>query len=227
MIALTLIVVLAVVLIGIVGVTAWVQAEAPFRKDRLVNAGHAKALILYHPSRDAHFSDGISMALARGFEEADFEVERWTMTRQTPARPQGFDVIAIVSNTFFWAPDWPTQRYLARADLSGENVIAVLGGGGHTERAQVAFARDIGNSGARLLSIRALWTSRANEPGVNPAGNRQLAMQIAHRLARDAGRQALEPRFGLPADVGETSADSAAMSQSTQNRVNLGREHTS
>jgi hypothetical protein len=224
-IALTLIVLLVITLIGIVGVTAWVQAEAPFRKDRLADAGRTKALILYHPSRDAHFSDDVTMALARGFEEAGLAVERWTMTRETPAHPQGFAVIAIVSNTFFWAPDWPTQRYLERADLHGQNVLAILGGGGNTQRAQVAFVGDIGKSGARLLAIRALWTSRPNEADAKPAGNRQLAMQIAHRMARDAGKQALASLAGSSVNVGHApSGDPANAPQSTQDRADLGRE---
>lgn len=223
-IALTLIVLLAIALISTVGVTLWVQAEAPLRKDSMVSVGRAKALILYHPSRDARFSDDVTMALARGFEEAGLSVERWTMTRQTPERPQGFAVIAIVSNTFFWAPDWPTRRYLERADLHGQNVLAVLGGGGNTQRAQVAFARDIGQSGARLLAVRALWTSRPNEPGAKPAGNRQLAMQIAHRMARDAGRQALSSFTGSSAAGGSASANLAGGPRSNQDEAKLGRE---
>lgn len=199
-IVVALAVLLVIAVISIIGVTAWVQAEAPFRKDRLVKTGRAKALILYHPSRDAHFSDDVTMALARGFEEDGLAVERWTMTRQTPARPEGFAVIAIVSNTFFWAPDWPTQRYLKRADLKGNTALAIIGGGGNTQRAQVALDRDLGNSGARLLAVRALWTSRPNEPGAQPAGNRLLAMQIAHRMARDAGKQALAPPPAPSAD---------------------------
>lgn len=177
----------AIALGGAVGITMWVQHEAPFHQDQLVTKGRGRALILFHPSRDAHFSDDVSLALARGFEEAGYKVDRWTITGQTPRRPEGFTVIVIVSNTFFWAPDWPTQRYLARADLGGANVLAVICGGGTTERAQDALARDIGRAGAKLLGIRALWTSRPNEPGFKEAANRQLAMELAHWMALDAG----------------------------------------
>lgn len=178
---------LAIGLVAIGSVTVWVQREAPFQQDKLVTKGRGRALILYHPSRDAHFSDDVSLALARGFEEAGYRVDRWTMTAQTPRRPEDFAVMAIVSNTYFWAPDWPTQRYLARADLSGMNVIAVIGGAGNTQRAQGALARDIVRSGAKLISIRALWTSRPNQPGIRKEVNHQAAMALAHWMALDAG----------------------------------------
>lgn len=120
-ITLTLILLLAIALISAVGVTLWVQAEAPLRKDSLASA----------------------------------------------------------------------------------------------RRAQAAFVRDMGKSGARLLAVRAVWTSRLNETGAKPAGNRQLVMQIAHRMARDAGRQALSSFTG---------ASVAGGPRLKQNKAKLGRE---
>lgn len=131
------------------------------------------------------------MALAHGFEADGFAVERWTMSRHTPARPRGFAIIAVVSNTFFWAPDWPTQDYLDRADLGGQNTIAIMAGGGNTRRAQLVLMREIQDSGATLLTIRELWTSHPNIPDTKPGSNREQAMQIARQIAQDAGRQVL------------------------------------
>lgn len=222
-IILAIIAFLLIALVSIIVVTVWVQAEAPFRKEKLVRSGRASALILYHPSRDAHFSDDVTMALARGFEEDGFSVERWTITRQTPARPMGFNVIAVVSNTFFWAPDWPTQRYLERADLGDQQVLAILGGGGNTHRAQLALMRDIGKTGAHLVAIKDLWTSRPNGPDVKPGGNREMAMQIARRLARDVGKKVLMvPPSGASSPAGssrsptETRRDPVEASQQAQ-----------
>lgn len=182
---------LVIAVLCIIGITAWVQAETPFRRERLGGAGRAKALILYHPSKDAHFSDDITMALAHGFEADGFAVERWTMSRHTPARPRGFAIIAVVSNTFFWAPDWPTQDYLDRADLGGQNTIAIMAGGGNTRRAQLVLMREIQDSGATLLTIRELWTSHPSIADTKPGSNREQAMQIARQIAQDAGRQVL------------------------------------
>lgn len=181
----------AIVLISVAVVTLWVEREAAFRKERLIAEGRAKALILYHPSRDAHFSDDLTMALARGFQEQNFAVERWTMTSQTPPDPTGFALIAVVSNTFYGAPDWPTQAYLERARLAEQPVIAIIAGSGTTQRAQLSLAKMIKATGARLLEIRPLWTTRPNDPARASGSNRQIAMDIAQAMAREAGRQVL------------------------------------
>lgn len=188
----TLLALLVIAVLCIIGITVWVQGEAPFRKERLGGPGRAKALILYHPSRDAHFSDDLTMALAHGFEASGFSVERWTMTSHTPTRPRGFAVIALVSNTFFWAPDWPTRDYLDRADLGGQNLVAILAGGGNTRRAQMTLIRDIQDSGAHLLTVRELWTSRPNGSGGTSGTNREQAMVIARQIAEHTGQQVLE-----------------------------------
>lgn len=203
---------LTILILGVLGVTIWVEAEAPFRKERLATGSAGKALILYHPSRDAHFSDDLTRALARGFEEEGLAVERWTMTRRTPARPEGFAVIAVVSNTFFWGPDWPTQRYLERARFDDQKLLAILGGGGHTDRAEISLIQAIKRTGADLLALRSLWTSRPNEPGAATAGNRALAMEIAEGMAREAGSEVLNraDAAALPDTVNEAPKLGAA-----------------
>ena len=183
--------VIAIIVLGVLGVTFWVETEAPFRKERLATGTAGKALILYHPSRDAHFADDLTRAVGRGFEEEGLAVERWTMTRRTPARPENFAIVAVVSNTFFGAPDWPTQRYLETARFEDQKLLAILGGGGITDRAEISLIQAIGRTGADLLAHRALWTSRPNQPGAAAASNRALAMEIAQAMARDAGREAL------------------------------------
>lgn len=180
------------VLLFAVGITFWVQAEAPFERETLVRTGRAKVLILYHPSRDANFADDLTESLSRGFAEDGLAVERWTITSKTPRRPEGFALIAIVSNTFFGAPDWPTQRYLDSAQLGGQDVIALIGGSGNTDRAEATLGKAISRTGARLILIRSLWTSRLNRGELNRGNHRQGAMQIARRTARDTGRAILD-----------------------------------
>lgn len=54
---------LVIALVSVVLVTAWVQTDAPFRKERLVSSELASALILRHQSNDANSSDGVTMGL--------------------------------------------------------------------------------------------------------------------------------------------------------------------
>lgn len=182
--------VLALILLATLGLVFWVEAEAPFAQEQVAEGRGQRALILYHPSRDAGFSDDVTEALARGFEDEGFGVERWTMTSETPARPSGFDSIAIVSNTFFQAPDWPTMRYLARADLTGQRIVMIMCGSGSTDRAERRLRSAIRRAGGDIVAGRALWTSRPNEPRAPAVANRLIAFEIAQRLARDAARKA-------------------------------------
>jgi hypothetical protein len=56
MLKIALIIFLLLVL-GTAAVTLYVEREAAYRLEQLGGAGSLKALVLYHPSRDAHFSD--------------------------------------------------------------------------------------------------------------------------------------------------------------------------
>lgn len=182
-------IVLGIIIIAIAavaGITLFVEWEAPFRSERLVKRGSHKALILYHPSRDAHFSEELTLALAQGFEGNGLSVERWTMSRAAPARPVGFDIIAVVTNTFFGHPDWPTMRYLKRADFKNVPVIAIVAGGGGTERARRTIEKVLDKTGGDVREIRELWISRPNElgkTGVHADTNRALAAAIAQNTA--------------------------------------------
>jgi hypothetical protein len=179
--------VVAIALIGAIAVTWYVQREAPFKQDKLVSAGREKALILYHPSRDAHFSDELTEALAQGFADTQFSVERWTMTGETPAQPQGFAVIAVVSNTFYARPDRPTMHYLERADFKSAPVIAIMAGAGSTDRAQGLMTDALKRSGADLRTVRSLWISRPNDEARMTEDNRAVARSIARKMASDVG----------------------------------------
>ncbi|RVQ69592.1 hypothetical protein EKN06_05360 [Croceicoccus ponticola] len=191
--------IVVLIVIAVAGVVFWVQTEAPFHREHISQGSGKRALILYHPSRDAHFSDDLTMALARGFAEADFPVDRWTMTSRTPSKPKGYAIVAVVSNTFFSAPDWPTLRYLKRARLEDQNVIAIMAGGGKTERAEQKLGFALERTGAHVLDLRPLWTTRPNEPGSEGPANRQVAMKIARSMAREAG-QLVRERNATAAD---------------------------
>jgi hypothetical protein len=93
----------------IVIVTALVESEVRYRHERIGGAGPARALVLFHPSREAHFSDDLSLAVARGLIAAGIAVDRATLSDRTPRAPTGYALIAVVSNTYWWTPDRPTR----------------------------------------------------------------------------------------------------------------------
>jgi hypothetical protein len=185
-------IVLALILLVALGgasITWWVEHEGAYASDQLYSGPADKALILYHPSRDAHFADDLTRAIAAGLFRANFAVERRTLTGKTDPHPRGFAVIAIVSNTFYASPDWPTMRYLARADLAGTPTIAVIGGSGNTDRAQRKLDHAIRLAGGRLLGSRAYWLARPNAPGQAGQSNRAVARKLAREFALGIGWQ--------------------------------------
>jgi hypothetical protein len=183
--------VLALLAVGAIAVTVIVQAEGDSRFEPLGGPGPQKALVMFHPSRDAHFSDDLSAALSDGLISAGFSVDRATMTRDTEAAPHGYALIAIVCNTYWWEPDRPTQRYLARARLTGIPVIGLIGGAGATSRSQRLLEDALRASGAKVIRMQSLWLWRPNDEQRMTEANRSVALDKARAIGAEAGSMVL------------------------------------
>jgi hypothetical protein len=177
-----------ILLAGLAGVTAFVEIEADYKQETLGGEGNARALVLFHPSREARFSDDLSLALGDGLIAAGFLVHRATLTRHTPAAPKAYALIAIVSNTYWWTPDLPTLRYLARARFNRIPAIGLIGGAGSTGRSQKILAQSLRKSGANVLATRAFWLWRPNDETRPDEPNREVALQLARQFGVDAGQ---------------------------------------
>lgn len=177
----TLILVLAVI-------TVLVEREGPYLLQTL-SEGPAKgrALILYHPSRDARFSDELSRAFAQGLIEAGLAVDLATLTSSTPPRPEGYTLIAVVSNTYYWTPDLPTLHYLSRAHLEGRTLVGLIGGAGSTGRSQRVLDRALRATGGMVWQTRSFWLWRPNDETRLHEPNRQVALDMAKQLGKEAG----------------------------------------
>lgn len=176
-----------IALLALAVITVVVETEASYQHEVLSREGKARALVLFHPSRDAHFSDDLSVAVSDGLKAAGFSVDRETLTRNTPAEPRDYALIAIVSNTYWWTPDLPTLRYLERARLDAVPVIGLIGGAGATERAQRIFEEALRKSGARLIRTRSFWLFRPNDEARMNEPNRVVALDMAKRFGAEAG----------------------------------------
>jgi hypothetical protein len=178
----------ALLLAGVVIVTVIAERESAYTLQAMGGTGELKALILYHPSRDAHFTDDLSTALAYGLTEAAFTVDRATLTRQTPGTPSGYALVLVVSNTFYWTPDLPTLRYLKRARLEGIATVGIIAGGGATTRSQQVLERYLLNSGARVIAMRSFWIARPNDASRMSEPNRVVALDLARTLGVSVGK---------------------------------------
>jgi len=177
----------------LVVVSLGVQFESRYAHEELGGAGPARALVLYHPSRDASFTDELSLAMAGGFRDAGLAVERATLTGDTPGEPAGYEVVVVVSNTYYWTPDLPTLRYLHRARLSGTPVIGIMAGAGATARAERILADALAATGAESVTTRSLWLLRPNDEARSDESNREVALDIARSLACAWGADVASP----------------------------------
>lgn len=168
-----------------------VQVAANPNLQALGGPGPQKALVLFHPSRDARFSDALALALAEGLKEAGFAVDMDTLNPATPRTLQGYALVGLVSNTYYWTPDRPTIRYLQRAEFKGQPVIAIMAGAGATERSARFLKRGLEEAGARVIALQSLWIWRPNDETRMSEPNRAVAGDIARKLGRDYGRDVL------------------------------------
>lgn len=185
--------VLGAAIAAALGVTLWVQYEAPYTFNADPPGANPRALLLFHPSRDAGFSEEVAAALASGLREGGFAVDQATIGAKAPAKPEGYAVAAIVSNTFYGAPDWPTQAYLKRADLAGTPTLGVICGAGNTQSAGRQLESAIARANGRLIKIQHLWTSRPNDETRLKEPNRAVARDIAKRLGQETAANAMKP----------------------------------
>lgn len=190
---------LAVALVGGSIVTIVVEREAAYRIEPIAAAGRlGSALVLYHPSRDAHFSDDLSLAVARGLGEAGWRVDRETLTSETPGQPREYQLVIVVSNTYFQMPDRPTLRWLARAKLDGIPTIGMIGGLGATGRSERVLGEALRATGAQVLGTQSYWIMRPNDERRLKEPNRRVALDRAAAFAHKAAAVVADPANAIP-----------------------------
>ncbi len=177
-------------IVGVIALTLMVEIESNYKHEILSDGAADRALILFHPGRDAHFSDDLSTSLAQGFKAAGFSVHRASVTSDTPSVFEGYALIAVVSNTYWWTPDLPTLRYLKRARFDGVNVIGVIGGGGATERSQRILDEALHKTGANVLRTRSFWLWRPNDATRINEPNKLVALQLAEAFGVESAKNA-------------------------------------
>jgi uncharacterized protein (DUF2461 family) len=196
-------------LLGVIVTTVVVEMESNYRHEILSDGTEHRALILFHPSRDARFSDDLSMSLAEGFKAAGFSVHRATLTSDTPPTFEGYSLIAVVSNTYWWTPDLPTLRYLKRARFKGPNAISaigVIGGGGATERSQRMLDEALRKTGANVIRTRSFWLWRPNDESRLSEPNKQVALQLAKAFGVESANERLRLGPQLNAQISATTS---------------------
>ena len=193
-------------LAGIAVLSVAVQSESIYTLRNLGGEGQGRALVLFHPSRDAHFTDDLSMAFSDGLKDAGLAVDLATLTASTPGDPSPGDptpgdptpgdlkryaLIGVVSNTYYWTPDLPTLRYLGRAKLDSSLVVGLMCGAGSTTRSESILKEALRKTGARRVETRSFWLWRPNDRNRMSEPNRDVALRRARQLGAEMGRTVL------------------------------------
>jgi hypothetical protein len=171
--------------------TLWVQREAPPEEMDLGGAGPGKGLVIYHPSRDAGFSDKLSLAVAEGMKAAGLRVMRMTATSSVPSQAEGYALIAVVSNTYNFAPDEPTHLMLARSRWEGAHAIGLMGGAGSTQMAEQMLEQWLRATRAKVIATKSFWTMRPNDESRMAEDNVAVATDLARKFGEQSARTAL------------------------------------
>jgi hypothetical protein len=143
-------------------------------------AGHA--LVLYHAGL-SDLQEALSDAFVAELVERDWRVTRTTTSASAPADVEAYDLLALGVHTYWWAPDGPTRRYLARVgDLGGTPVAVLLSALGAAGRAEARSAERITDHGGRVVEVRPFFVMRPNDE-TDPRPNRAVALERAAELA--------------------------------------------
>lgn len=180
----------AVLIAGLAVVTLLVEREARPALESAGGFGPDRALVLYHPSRDARFSEQLAAAVAEGFAAEGFKVEIARTTKEAPDAV-AYSHVAVIANTYWWTPDLPTLRYLKRSDFGGRAVLGLIAGAGSTGRAQRVLERQLDAAHATVWDVQPFWTWRPNDESRRGVPNRQVAADKARALAAEFARAVL------------------------------------
>ena len=146
-------------------------------------AGHA--LVLYHPGL-SDLQRALTDAFVAGLVERDWRVTRTTTSASAPSDLADVDLLALGVHTYWWAPDGPTRRYLARVgDLGGTPTVVLLSALGATGRAAERSADWVQRHGGRVVEVRSFFVLRPNDEA-DSRPNRVVALERARDLAATA-----------------------------------------
>jgi hypothetical protein len=180
---------LAAVVVGMV--VFGVQLESPPQFESLHAGGAQRALIVYHPSTIDTFQQNLTESFARGLSESGWSVDRVTASSAESPDLGPYALVAFGTNTYYWAVDWPTLRWIERAGqgLSGKACAGLVSGFGATEQAERQLHQALTAAGCRTAEVRPFWTLRTNDETDTETPNRDVAL----RLAREMGKR-LDPQ---------------------------------
>lgn len=135
-----------------------------------------QALIVYNPDLFYNLDEQICKAVARGLSEENWSSQVATIAAARKQRGANFDLYVFCANTYNWAPDKPTMKYLKEhPNLQGKHVVAITLGSGSTARAERLLEEALIEKGAMLLDSNVFWLMRPNDESTEGISNVAMA----------------------------------------------------
>lgn len=169
----------------------WVQQDrtGPQWENKL-EYPRGKALLLYNPDPLYNLDEQLAKAVSGGLLEAGWSCRVTTYQDFGDSATGEYDLLLILTNTYNWAPDWPTRRFIENArGLKGKAVVAITVGSGSTERSKRLLEEQLEESGAEVLNSRTFWLLRPNDESRLEEPNVDVAVELAHAWMRSVAEQ--------------------------------------
>ena len=123
----------------------------------------ADVLILYHPDLFYAFDRKMPLAAGETFLRKGYIPVVDSYDRVSEADLSQLKYLLIITNTYNWSPDWPTQKWLEKTNLNNKKVIAVTLGAGSTASSWSKMNNLLASSGAEVILTTTSWLLKPND----------------------------------------------------------------
>ncbi len=170
------------------GLTIWAEQQRPPMAWNFPSDGAGpRALILFNPDPLYDLDRQVGTAFAEGLQARGWEVRLATLGAGPGRSETDYELYVFCANTYNWAPDWPSVRFIGQAEwLEGRPVVAITLGSGSTYRSKRLLEEALAERGARILVSKTYWLMRPNDESRMQDSNIEVACEMARALAQDA-----------------------------------------
>ena len=153
------------------------------------NTSQGQALVIYNPDPIYDLDAQICQSFAKGLAESGYTTLVST-TDWFTGQVDSFDLVVVCANTYNWAPDWATIRFIDRTlSLDQKPVVAITLGSGSTQRSQHLLEEALNARGSQLIDSKSFWLMRPNDEARMDESNVFVANDLAHEWARSIRTQ--------------------------------------
>ncbi|MET6989937.1 hypothetical protein [Sediminicola arcticus] len=153
-------------------------------------SSNQKALIIYNPDLFYDLDEQVCTSFAKGLIEKGWAAKVVTIAAAERLNEEPVDLYVFCANTYNWAPDWPTSRFIKRQNnLENKNVIAITLGSGSTNRAQRLLEHKLTQKKVHLLDSQIFWLMRPNEEPSTDKTNVGVAVENAYALEKKTAKR--------------------------------------